>query len=474
MGSGIFFFNLINQNKKMIMKKNVFLIGLFYFFLTMLFAQDEKTSLKNQGLNDFPKLLQPDISGAPKLSDPQLLMGKTGPLISEGMGWAAPAVYDWNGDGKKDLLIGEFGSGLENKERAVGNFVRVYQNIGTDKDPKFSDYFEYARPNRFAGSGTPLSIFTWCCLGFTPQIVDLNDDGYKDIVTGQYEQGEVTCFWGSEEGFSSGEKLPQEGNPGGKKDSNLPLTDVNSWEYWSYSAVSFGDFDGDDDFDMVVGGSALRLSENTGSKTTPKFAYREFLLDTEGKPLRVYNPSAEELGKIKGYLEKYPAGVANAVPHVVDWDNDGVLDLLVTNGYFSKGSHAVTFFRGVKTSEGYCCEKGIPLFTAKEGDKAFPGSWLRVFVTDWNNDGVNDLLIGTSVATTNGGQFNHKLSWAWEHDINTAKENPGLMSPDRVEAERTGNPDSEGRRHRISEYLKEGGDPTLVHRGYVYLILGKK
>ena len=455
------------------MKKNIFLVGLFYFFLTMLFAQ-EKTSLKNQGMNDFPKLIYAEIPRAPNLSSPQLLMGKNEPLMSEGMGWAAPAVYDWNGDGKKDLLIGEFGSGLENKERAVGNFVRVYQNIGTDKDPRFSDDFEYARPNRFAGSGTPISIFTWCCLGFTPQIIDLNADGYLDILTGQYEQGEVTCFWGSDNGFSPGEKLPQEGNPGGKKDPNLPLKDVNSWEYWSYSAVSFGDFDEDGDYDMVVGGSALRLSKNIGSKTAPKYAYREFLLDTEGKPLRVYDPTAEELGKVKGYLEKYPSGMATCVPYVVDWDKDGVPDLLVTHGYVSKGSHAVTFFHGVMTAEGYRCEKGIPLFTAKDGDKAFPGSWLRVFVTDWNNDGVNDLLIGTSVATTNGGQFNHELSWAWEYDKNTVKQNPGIKSPDKIEAMRTGNPDSEGRRYRISEYLKEGGNPTLVHRGYVYLMLGKK
>ncbi len=456
------------------MKRNIFLVGLFYFFLTMLFAQEKNTSLKNQGLNDFPKLLQPEIPGAPKLSSPQLLMGKTEPLMSEGMGWAAPAVYDWNGDGKKDLLIGEFGSGLENKERAVGNFVRVYQNIGTDKEPRFSDDFEYARPKNLTGNGTPLSIFTWCCLGFTPQIVDLNGDGYQDIATGQYEQGEVTCFWGSDNGFSPGEKLPQEGNPGGKKDSNLPFTDVNSWHYWCYSAVSFGDFDGDGDYDMVVGGSALRLSKNTGSKTSPKFAYREFLLDTEGNPLRIYDPSEEELKRVKGYLEKYPSGVATCVPFVVDWDHDGVLDLLVTHDYVSKGKQAVIFFRGVNTPEGYRCEKGVPLFTAKDGSKAFPGSWLRVFVTDWNNDGVNDLLIGSSVATTNGGQFNHELSWAWEHDTHIAKENPGVMSPDRVEAERTGNPDSEGRRYRVSEYLKEGGDPTLVHRGYVYLMLGKK
>ncbi|MCK9305805.1 MAG: VCBS repeat-containing protein [Bacteroidales bacterium] len=477
------YYNILFLRDILIPSRLVFLlIFIGCFFISSSGQSNDVRKNSSLSLVDFPKLIFAEIPGAPKLSAPQLIMGKTEPLMSEGMGWAAPAVYDWNGhgwnvDGKKDLLIGEFGSGLENKERAVGNFVRVYRNIGTDKEPRFSDNFEYARPKYSAYSvcnGTPLSIYTHCCFGFTPQIVDLNDDGYQDIATGQYSPGEVTCFLGSEEGFSPGEKLPQEGNPNGEKDSNLPLKDVNSWSYWSYSAVSFGDFDGDGDYDMIVGGSALRLSKNIGSKTSPKFAYREFLLDTEGNPLRVYEPTGEKLGEIKEFLDKYPAGVANAVPHVVDWDNDGVLDLLVTNGYLSKGSNAVLFFRGVQTTEGYRCEKGIPLFTTKDDSKAFPGSWLRVFVTDWNNDGVNDLLIGTSVATTNGGQFNYDLSWKWERDTDIIKENPGVMSQDKVEAMRTGNPDSEGRRYRFSEYLNKGGDPTLVHRGYVYLMLGKK
>jgi hypothetical protein len=445
-----------------------------YFFINTSGQPNDREKTNSPASENFPKLIQTKIPGAPKLCDPQLLMGETIPLMAEGMGWAAPAVYDWDGDGKKDLLIGEFGSGLENKERAVGNFIRIYQNLGTDENPKFSDDFEYARPKVFTGNGTPLSVFTWCCLGFTPRFIDLNNDGYQDIVTGQYDPGEVTCFWGSEEGFLPGEKLSQEGDPSVRKDYYLPLTDVNSWSYWCYSAVSFGDFDDDGDFDMIVGGPALRLSKNTGSKTAPKFAYREFLLDTDGKPLRIYEPAEEELVREKGYLDKYPSGVACAVPYVVDWDQDGVLDLLVTSNYTSKNSQAVTFFRGVKTTEDYCFEKGVPLFTAKNGDKAFPGSWLRVFVTDWNNDGVNDLMIGTSVATTNGGQFNHALSWAWESDTNIVKENPGIMSPDKVEAMRTGNPDSEGRSYNLSKYLNKGGDPTLVHRGYVYLMLGEK
>src|SRR5688572_16114469 len=91
----------------------------------------------------FPELVNANIPGAPKLGKPQLIMGKTGPVQGEGMGWAAPAYWDWDGDGKKDLLIGEFASGYEHGH-SVGSFIRVYKNTGTAEQPQFSDEFEYA------------------------------------------------------------------------------------------------------------------------------------------------------------------------------------------------------------------------------------------------------------------------------------------------------------------------------------------
>ena len=45
------------------------------------------------------------------------------------VGHFVPTVADWNGDGKKDLIVGSFTG-------EPGN-VRVYLNIGTDAEPKF-------------------------------------------------------------------------------------------------------------------------------------------------------------------------------------------------------------------------------------------------------------------------------------------------------------------------------------------------
>jgi hypothetical protein len=44
--------------------------------------------------------------------------------------YSAPYAYDWNGDGKKDLLVGQFVDGL----------IRFYPNVGTNYEPVFNGY----------------------------------------------------------------------------------------------------------------------------------------------------------------------------------------------------------------------------------------------------------------------------------------------------------------------------------------------
>ena len=66
------------------------------------------TGFAQQGSEDFPELKFAEINGAPKLSTPFLVMGSTNPVMGEKHGLSAPALWDWNGDGLKDLLIGEF------------------------------------------------------------------------------------------------------------------------------------------------------------------------------------------------------------------------------------------------------------------------------------------------------------------------------------------------------------------------------
>jgi hypothetical protein len=50
-----------------------------------------------------------------------------GKPIDVQVGHLVPCVADWNGDGRKDLLVGQF----------VGGKIALYLNEGTDKAPKF-------------------------------------------------------------------------------------------------------------------------------------------------------------------------------------------------------------------------------------------------------------------------------------------------------------------------------------------------
>ena len=168
----------------------------------------------------------------------------------------------------------------------------------------------------------------------------------------------------------------------------------------------------------------------------------------------------------------------------------------MTGSYRHPSSHAVTFFQGVKTDDGLRFHPGVDLLPAADGAKALPGSGQRVYVEDWNRDGVKDLVIGASVATVNGGEFSDELSWEWEHvnEVESAGKDPGRYPPRERPTEAS--MDWEGARERMGEeaYLEmvkmnqdywddtigrlyEEGKAhwlTMRHQGRVYVMLGER
>ncbi len=86
-------------------------------------------------------------------------------------------------------------------------------------------------------------------------------------------------------------------------------------------------------------------------------------------------------------IELPSPNVVRPSPYVIDWDQDGRQDLLCG----TEGSEVI-FYRNKGACDRPVLAEGIPL--KLEGDGYAEGDRVRLQVLDWNNDGQLDLLIG--------------------------------------------------------------------------------
>ncbi len=308
-------------------------------------------------LATFVGVVRADEQLAADLAPPVLIVAGERPVESE-TGFASPCVGDFDGDGKFDLLVGQFRQGPYFDAR-----LRVYRNLGSNTEPRFGD-FEW-----FVAGGEIGGVRSGCHTGFGPQLVDFDSDGRTDVLSGSGMPGEVIFFRRQEDGtFAPGRPVEYE-----KEDPDRPCYNLEMFAH---------DWDTDGDLDLLIDQSGrIHLVPNEGSRRKPSFG-RARPLEIDGKPIRA------------------------AAPYVADWDGDGKDDLLAIR-------RGVLWYRNVgepgkpvlQPPVTLVPESTMPSGWTRRHDEppklpAGPGHYIQACAADFNGDGRLDLLLGDRHSVT--------------------------------------------------------------------------
>jgi hypothetical protein len=308
---------------------------------------------------------------------------------------SSPELADFDGDGDLDLMVGELGGSL-----------LYFSNLGSASSPAFV---------AVTGSSSP---FDGIDLGYfycRPELKDLDADGDLDaLAAGTY--GDLRFF-----ANTGAAGRPAFAELTGSQNPFQGFVGINQ----PYPSPDLADVDADGDFDLVLGDGygLLNLFRNTGSATLPSFAAApasenpfggmafgwdvhpeladldgdrdlDLLAHVHGEPSLVYFANtgsasapaySERTGSANPFAAIAPVWVS--MPHLVDLDRDGDLDLALGD-YFGQ----VRYFANTGTA-------AVPGFVEATG-AANPFAGIDVVfhsspqIADLDSDGDFDALVG--------------------------------------------------------------------------------
>jgi len=159
----------------------------------------------------------------------------------------APVVWDWNGDAKPDLLVGEGSYSANN--------IHLLLNEGTAAAPRSSE------------GGRHVIAFGDGREQLTPAVVDYNGDGLPDLLIASRD-GQIAVHLHPPGAWKPGTELKFTSFVPIGGDASRPIK-LNG-----LSTVGVGDLNGDGMFDIVTGGKTgqIFLIVNEGTKQEPKFS----------------------------------------------------------------------------------------------------------------------------------------------------------------------------------------------------------
>jgi hypothetical protein len=239
--------------------------------------------IKNNGSDEFPEYLTP-----------QKILAEDEPIDVYGM--PSPNLADFDNDGDLDIICGEF----------LDKFT-YFENIGNPKSPCFKRGRFLTFKNQVIKMDLEMIV---------PSAIDWDKDGDVDLIVGQ-EDGRVAFMENT-----------------GNVENNVPQFMPPVFFRQKADEVKFGalatpvsfDWDNDGDEDLICGNTAgyIGFVENLDGGNPPKWAEPVYL-NADGKEIRM---QAGENGSIQGPCE---AKWGYTTLSVVDWDYDGLADILVNS-----------------------------------------------------------------------------------------------------------------------------------------------
>ncbi|MEN8202435.1 MAG: VCBS repeat-containing protein [Bacteroidota bacterium] len=308
-----------------------------------------------------------DQQGLPRLSPP-VYFKQRAEFVKCGA-LATPCSYDWDGDGDEDIVAGN-----------TAGFIEWIENLDGQDPPKWS------APVRLETNGTPFRIMAGPNLsiqgpaeakwGYTvPFVADWNMDGLPDIILNSII-GKI--IWLENKGSLTQAQLtdPQAVKVDWKGPPPKP-----AWNWWDPEAGELVvqwrtrplvlDLNDDGLNDLVAIDHEGYLSFFQRKKREDGLILmpgKRIFHDDKGKLLRLNPKKAGSSGRRKIDL--------------VDWDQDGDLDLLIN-------SINTTLYRNIGSEDEFIFQNAGELSSVILG-----GHSTSPTTVDWDKDGIRDLLIG--------------------------------------------------------------------------------
>jgi len=318
-------------------------------------------------------------SGSP--TTPRFAAGRVLPFTAE-LCMITPTVVDWNRDGHPDIVCGE-----------EDGRVAYYQHTGR----MVGGVPEFAARRWFQQQAADVKFGALV----TPWAVDWDDDGDPDLVCGN-TAGDIAVIENLDGGnpprwaapvrlLAAGQPIRIEAGPNG----SIQGPCERKWGYTTLSVADWGSNDLRDIGANSIWGKVIWF-RNIGAKGKPQLA--------AAQPVNVAWPTGQAVPKPAWtWWTPEPGTLATqwrTTPVAVDWDRDGLCDLVMLDHEGYLGLWRRTKLDGqlvlLPPERSFVTRQGASLAPLRLNDKVAGGSGRRkLCVLDWDGDGDLDVLLNS-------------------------------------------------------------------------------